>query len=329
MDRPRRVRLIAITLLVVFVIAPLVWPAVLAYTLHFGDRATATVAECVTTTGRGSTTTCRGTWRTASGQTGRGEIAGLDPGTPDGETVPVRIGPAGPYANGWSSRTLPGALVPIGMLTVPTILAVPLIVRMRRAVHRRGRRLAGELLAGPGALLVSGDAVHRPDGTPYASLRATSAPVPGYRRLDLPGRPERSHRPMPGTVPDRPSVEFESLQDPAGRTLMFCEHRTDARLEPEIVLLDPSGAPRLLIRRESPHPLRYRLLDPSGAELGSARTATGIGTLAVRDAAGTRVAAAGLRGRDWALRAGEDAPEGLRDAALVLVLAQFRRQDFT
>ncbi|MEV5824469.1 hypothetical protein AB0L25_02720 [Spirillospora sp. NPDC052242] len=329
MDRARRVRLLAIALLAAFVIAPLVWPAVLAYTLHFGERGTATVAGCVTTTGRGSSTTCRGTWRTGSGETGRGEIYGLAPRTPAGRTVPVRIGPAGPYANGWSSRTLPSALIPIAFVTVPTALAVPLILRMRRAVHRRGRRLAAELLAGPGALLVSRDAVHRADGTPYATLRAAPAPVPGHRRLDLPGRPERVHPPVPGTVPDRPAAEFTSLDDPAGRTLLYCEHRTDARFEPEIVLLDPSGAPRLLARRESPHPLAYRLLDPSGADLGSARTATGTGTLAVRDTAGTRVAAAGLRGRDWVLRADGAAPEPLRDAALVLVLAQFRTHDFT
>ncbi|MBE1534042.1 hypothetical protein [Actinomadura algeriensis] len=328
MDGPRRVRLIAITLLVVLTVAPWVWPAVLTYTFARGEKATATVAECVTTTGRGSSTTCRGTWRTGGGARGAGEIYGLDPGTPDGTAVRVRIGPAGPYANGWSSRTLP-ALIPALIVTVAMIVAVPLIVRMRRTIGRRGRRLAESLLAGSDALVVSRDAVRRPDGTPYASLRAASGPPPGHRRLDLPGRPGRTHPPMPGTVPDGPAAEFETLRDPAGRTLLICEHRGDARFEPEIVLLAPDGTPRLLVRRESPHPLAYRLLDPSGAELGSAGTATGIGTLAVRDAAGTRVAAAGLRGRDWVLRAEADAPAPLRDAALALVLAQYRVQDFT
>ncbi|RSN67407.1 hypothetical protein [Actinomadura sp. WAC 06369] len=329
MDRARRVRLTATAVLAALVVVPLIWPAVLAYTLHFGERGTATVAECTSFKGRNSATTCRGTWRTEGGRTGRGEIYGLGPRTPAGRTVPVRIGPAGPYANGWSSRTLPTALAPIAFVTAPAVLAVPLIVRMRRAVHRRGRRLAAELLAGPGALVVSRDAVRRPDGSPYATLRPVPAPVPGHRRLDLPGRPRRPHPPAPGTAPGRPAAEFASLDDPAGRTLLYCEHRTDTEFEPEIVLLDPSGAPRLLVRRESPHPLAYRLLDPSGADLGSARTATGIGTLAVRDAAGTRVAAAGLRGRDWVLRADATAPEALRDAALVLVLAQFRTHDFT
>ncbi|WP_143220822.1 hypothetical protein [Actinomadura sp. CNU-125] len=267
-----RARLVAITLLVVVMVGPAIWPAVLAYTFAFGEKGTATVSECVTrSSGRSTATTCRGAWRTDGGARDGGKIGGLDPDTPDGATVPVRIGPIGPYANGWSSRTYP-ALIPPLITTVPLLLAVPLIVRMRRGIGRRGRRLADSLLAGPGALLVSRDAVRRPDGSPYAVLRASSGPGPGARRLDLPGRPERAHRPMPGTVPDEPSVEFEALQDPDGRTLMFCEHRTDARFEPEIVLLAPDGTARLLVRREAPHPLVYRLLDPSGAVLGSART---------------------------------------------------------
>lgn len=302
----------------------MIWPAVLAYTFVFGAKATATVTACERERTRTGTAikTCRGSWRTDGGERGQGEIYGVRP-RQEGAALRIRIGPAGPYANGWAKGW------PFLLWTLPGPLGVLGFVRFRRAVHRRGRRLAAELLAGPGALVVTRDEVRRPDGTPYATLRAAAAPVPGHRRLDLPGRPERAHPPVPGTAPARPAVEFTSLQDPAGRTLLYCEHRTDARFEPEIVLLDPSGAPRLLVRRESPHPLAYRLLDPSGADLGSARTATGIGTLAVRDAAGTRVAAAGLRGRDWVLRAGDAAPEPLRDAALVLVLAQFRTHDFT
>ncbi|QFG24713.1 hypothetical protein [Actinomadura sp. WMMB 499] len=314
-----RRRLIPLGLLVVLLVAPMVWPAALACTFVFGDKATATVTACE----RGPTRTgseiksCRGTWRTDGGERGAGEIYGVL-AHQEGDTLRIRIGLAGPYANGWARGW------PFLIWTVPGPLGVLGFVRFRRAILRRGRGLAASLLAEPGALVVSRDAVRRPGGSAYASLRA--AEHPGGPRLDLPGRRPQVHRP-PWDDRDAPEVHVEAVADAAGRPLMFLEHRTGSRFEPETAVLAPSGVPLLLVRRESPHPLAYRLLDPSGAELGSARTASGIGTLAVRDAAGNRFASAGLRGRDWVLRADETAPEPLRDAALALVLAQFHHDN--
>ncbi|MFV2174426.1 hypothetical protein ACFHW2_07855 [Actinomadura sp. LOL_016] len=159
----------------------------------------------------------------------------------------------------------------------------------------RQRLVPLALLAEPGALVVTRDAVLRPDWSPHATVRDVPAPPPGHRPLDLPGRPARTQDP-PWAEGATPSARFRVVEAD-GRAPMLLEHRADGPLEPETVLLDPSGA-----------------------ALGSARTASGIGTLAVRDAAGTRVAAAGLRGRDWVLRADGGAPPVLRDAALALAL---------
>ncbi|MFD0901323.1 hypothetical protein [Actinomadura sediminis] len=318
MGRARRVRLVPLALLVVLLVAPMVWPGVLAYTFVFGEKATATVTECERTRTGTGIETCRGFWRTDGGKRGAGEIYGIHPHQ-EGGTLRVRIGPAGPYANGWARGW------PFLLWTVPVPLGVLGYLRFHRRIVRRGRGLAASLLAEPGALVVSRAAVRRADGSPYASVRAATPP-PGAQRLDLPGRPRRTHRP-PWDSGDREDVLVEAVDDAAGRPLMLLEHRTGSPFEAETVVLDPSGAPRLILRRESPHPLAYRLLDPSGGDLGSARTATGIGTLAVRDVPGNRFAAAGLRGRDWVLRADETAPPLLRDAALALVLAQFHHRN--
>ncbi|MFV2174428.1 hypothetical protein ACFHW2_07865 [Actinomadura sp. LOL_016] len=312
----RRRVLVAVPVVVFCVWAAYV--ATIAYTVVAGEKATAAVESCssggTSNTGRAGPGTCRGTWRTEGGETGRGEIYNLNTREAAGETVQVRIGPLGPYS---PERTTIWITPAVSGLFVLLPLAVYVAVLRRRLLPRRN--LAESLLAAPGGLLVADGAVRRPDGSPHVLVERLPDPPPGRRRLDLPGRTDR-HDELPG--PGR--TVYESVRDADGGPLMFLEHRSDRKLNPETVLLDPSGAPVMLLRRVGEN--EYRLLDPSGDARGSARRPDGarIPALEVRDAAGKAVATTVEHGREWALRIEADAPPPLRDAALVLALVQNR-----
>ncbi|TDC87315.1 hypothetical protein [Actinomadura sp. 7K507] len=305
----------------------MLYPAVLTYTFARGERATATVLECtgIGTYGRYYTdTTCVGTWRTEDGERGDGEIYGLDydqaVAAGRDEAVPVRIGPLGPYANGW------GGSWHYFLTAVPILLFTLLFVWIRRRFILPSRRLAESMLAASGdVLVISGrDGLRRPDDSPYATLGTSLEPPPGHRNLTLPGRaPYTRDQPTLGSR-DR-LYRFQAVTDTAGRPLMHVEHRSDRGLHPEHVLLDPSGAPTLLIRPDTERgPFFHRLLDPTGGVLGTAGPAEGrnMTTLEVRGGDGATVAtAAKLRGRR-VLRIEQGAPPLLRDASIALVLAQ-------
>ncbi|WP_433465012.1 hypothetical protein [Spirillospora sp. CA-128828] len=295
------------------------YPAVLAYTFTFGETGTATVAACRPGSGAGRTTSlpsCHGTWRTADGEFGEGGIYNLNPHEAGGDTVQVRIGPLGPYAYGWAKIWVTPVVSGVPILLV---LVVSVVVYRTRVLP--GRRLTDSILTAPGALIVSDAAVHRPDDSPHVLLRALPDPPLGHRRLELPGRMERTDE-RPG--PKGRRIIFQSVLDADEGPVMLLEHRSDAALEPETVLLDPSGAPRMIVRRNGVG--RFRLLDATGAELGSARAPRGVRTpaLEVRDGEGRQIAMTAKRGPKWVLRVQEEAPQPLRDAALVLALVQSR-----
>ncbi|GGV14428.1 hypothetical protein GCM10010182_38810 [Actinomadura cremea] len=295
-----------------------VYPAILAYTFAAGEKATAGVESCSlggSTHGRRGSGSCHGTWRTEGGGTGRGEIYNLDVREAPGDTVQVRIGPLGPYAGGWG-RAWVGPVVSGGYVLL-ALIAYLAMLRWKKVFHRL--KLAESIAAEPGGLIVTEAGVRGPDGTPHVLLRRLPGPPPGHERLDLPGRTER-HDELAG--PGR--TVFQSVLDADERPLMILEHRSDRKLNPETVLLDPSGAPTMLVRRVGDR--EFRLLDPAGAELGSARPPgrARVPTLEVRDAEGKRVAVTVGKRNEWLLRTEVDAPPPLRDAALVLSLVQNR-----
>ncbi|RSN67405.1 hypothetical protein [Actinomadura sp. WAC 06369] len=314
----RRLRLVLVAVPVVAVALWAAHTAVLAYTFAAGTKATATVESCdggTTVGGRQGFRSCRGTWRTEGGETGEGGIYNLGAREGSGATVPVRIGPLGPYANGWE-RTWIGSAVSLGYILV-ALIAYIAVLRWRKVFHRE--KLAESIGGDATALIVAESEVRRSDGSPHVLVRRLDGPPAGYRRLDLPGRTERRDE-LAG--PGR--TVFQSVLGADERPLLFLEHRSDRKLNPETVLLDPSGAPTVLVRRVGDR--EFRLLDPAGAELGSARPPGRARVLAleVRDAGGKRVAAAVGRRGTWLLRTEADAPEPLRDAALVLALVQHR-----
>ncbi|MEU5880398.1 hypothetical protein [Spirillospora sp. NPDC047279] len=71
-------------------------PGIIAFTLLFGEPATATVTECAGG-GKGRSLDCSGTWRTGGGDGGEGHISGVSRADLD-RRVDVRLGPLGPYA---------------------------------------------------------------------------------------------------------------------------------------------------------------------------------------------------------------------------------------
>ncbi|OLT14259.1 hypothetical protein BJF79_19110 [Actinomadura sp. CNU-125] len=320
--RKSRAKTILTTLAVVAFCGWAVYPVILTYTFYLGEKATASVTECeVGSPGYGRATgdpdICRGTWRTEGGGTGDGEIYNLDPTKAEGRTFEVRVGPLGPYAHGWGRAWL-GPLLG----AVPLLIFVAVEIMFYRGILRPGRKLADSLLAAPGALLVSDDKTRHADGTPHTFVRNLPEAPPGHRRLDLPGRERRQDK---DAVPKGGRTFYQSVVDADERPLMLLEHRSDERLEPETVLLDPSGNPRLLLRRIDG--TRFRILDPAGAELGSARPADSarILSLEVWDADEKMVAEAAGRGlMTWVLRIEEDAAPPLRDAALALAFVKLR-----
>ncbi|RSN67404.1 hypothetical protein [Actinomadura sp. WAC 06369] len=293
------------------------YPAVLAYTFAAGENATATVVRC--DLNNRAPDECHGTWRTEDGETGRGEIYNLDADTAEGRTFPVRIGPLGPYANGWGRTWWLPVFWGAALLVM---LGVPARV-VRRRTFRTGRRTAAGLPADPGALVVSEGGTRHPDGSTHTVVRNLRKAPPGHRRLDLPGRTPR-HGEWAGGMKSRFTF-FETLLGADQQPLMQLEHRSEMSFEPETVLLDTSGIPRLLIRREAGS--LFWVLAPDGRTLGSARPEAPATDLAVRDAEGRMVARCAERGPgECVLRIEQDAPMELRNAALVLALVRTRRR---
>ncbi|MBE1534044.1 hypothetical protein [Actinomadura algeriensis] len=301
----------------------MIYPAVLTYTFFLGEKATATVAECEAghsgpARGARDPDVCRGTWRTADGETGEGEIYNLDATEAEGRTYPIRIGPLGPYAHGWD-RAWPA----------PAFGAVPLLILwcVCAFVYWKfllpSRRAADGLLAAPGTLVVGADGWGSPDGTGHASVATLREPPPGHRPVDLPGRPACDGDQL-SLGRKREKRIYQAVTDPDGRPLMYLEHRADRGLQPETVVSDPAGVPYLLLRRRPDHVLSYRLVDATGAALGTAGPAQRDSPLrlAVRDAAGNPAATAARRRGGWVVSPEEGAAPELRDAAIVLLLAR-------
>ncbi|OLT14258.1 hypothetical protein BJF79_19105 [Actinomadura sp. CNU-125] len=302
-----------------------VYPAILTYTFHFGEKATATVAECdLGGNARGRSArnqdTCRGTWRTEGGKTGEGEIYNLDAPDAEGRTFAVRIGPLGPYAHGWE-RAWPAPAVAAGPLLVLWLLCY----FAYRMVYLPSQKAAAEMFAAPGALVVALDAVVRPDGTRHASVEKLPGPPPGHRELDVPGRPpNEADQVTLGKKKDSKRL-YQVLNDADGRPLMYLEHRSDRGLQPETVLRDPSGVPYLLARREGEHMLSHRLLDAAGTELAIVKPITpkSLRQLTLRDADGDLALSAARRHGAWVLKPETIASPELRDGLIALLLARY------
>ena len=312
-----RRHLFALSLFAVFAVWGF-WPAVHAYTFAYGKRASAIVERCEQHgSGRFTEVTCHGTWRAEDGERGAGEIYGLRREQRKG-VVPVRIGPMGPYANGWD-RAWPLPVVTGVLLLIP----ITLLTRFRRKHVLPARKLSESLLAAPGDILVisSRGEVRRPDGSPYAvSAVIGPEPPPGHRYLELPGRP-RTNRSQPALASRESLHRFQTIEDPAGRPLMYLEHRSDRGLRPEHVLLAPSGAPSVLLRTDPARAHAYRLLDGAGTVIASAGPAESrnAATLELSDATGRPVATAARNRGRWVLRVEQETPRSLRDAAIALV----------
>ncbi|WP_026400555.1 hypothetical protein [Actinomadura rifamycini] len=295
------------------------WPAVYAYTFAYGERASATVERCERHgSGRFTGVTCHGTWRTGDGERGAGQIYGLS-GEQREETVPVRIGPMGPYANGWD-RAWPLPVV-TGALT---LIPITVFAWVRRRYVLPARKLSEALQAAPGDIFVisSRDGVRRPDGSSYAvPVGIGPEPPPGHRYLELPGRP-RTDRAQPALASRESLHRFETIADTAGRPLMHVEHRSDRGLHPEHVLLAPSGAPSILVRTDPGRAHAYRLLDGAGTVIAFAGPVEGrnVLTLGLSDAAGRPVATAAKKRGRWVLRVEPETSPLWRDAAIALVL---------
>lgn len=326
-----RVRLVALTLTAATAAAMLFWPAVLTYTFVYGEKATASVERCERKASNGkwgSRLTCVGTWRTEGGGTGAGEIYGL--GEEDaGTVVAARIGPLGPYADGFGGSAY-------HFLTAVPLLLVPFIgFWAMRITLASGRRLAESLLSDPAGgtvLIVSRNKVFHADGLPHATLSPPRAPPPGHRPAEVPGRRrrlfERSGFDRAAGL-NRDATEFRALTGPRGDTLAIVEHRSGVGLEPEDVLLDSSGTPLALIRRIAPVPRAYEILDPGGTLIGSAANIDGrySSSLRVTDAQGAAAAAIAHTGRRCVVRVEHTAPPPFRDVAIVIAFATFHTAD--
>ncbi|MFI0405389.1 hypothetical protein [Actinomadura sp. 3N508] len=83
-------------------------PVLVIYTLVFGERGTAWVADCE---GISTGTDCKGTWRTASGEPGAGHISGVSHGD-ERKSILVRVGPLGPYSDDVVDA-LPSFILPV------------------------------------------------------------------------------------------------------------------------------------------------------------------------------------------------------------------------
>jgi hypothetical protein len=303
---------------------PLFWPAMLTYTFLAGEPATAQVAECHHEgSGRARKLVCTGTWRTAGGDVGAGEIYGLDE-EDAGHRVAVRIGPMGPYANGFL-----GSLQHFILLAFLVVVA-PIVWRYVGRSSRGRAKLARQLLAEPPGdatvLVLTRSGITRPDGTPYASWRKSAAP-PGHRPLELPGRRARQYERstaewLGGLATDR--ATFLYVDGPAGEPLFLLEVRTFRSDQPEAVLLDLGGAARALIRDISPFPPHCEMLRPDGTRLATAEAARGIkvGSWAIRDEHEREMAIVVAGFRRLAVCIQNAAPSEFRDLSLAFAISR-------
>ncbi|MEU8345413.1 hypothetical protein SAMN05443665_1014103 [Actinomadura meyerae] len=308
------------------------WPAMMVWTYATGEKATATVTACeerASTKSSAGGRYCEGTWRTESGAEGEGSIYGLDTDTPDGTRVPLHIGPLGPYAGSLTDQYK--TFTPAVLLALLGLLCS--VRSIRRAAS--GRATARALLnAGPDGttLIVARTKARTPGGGRYATLEPAE-PIDDYA---YPRAEARRLATAPllmapvwylGAFLDPKG--FAALRAASGETLLYVHYNAVRRLEPDYVLLDPSGKAHLVIRRTRWNPSAYRLLHADGTEIGRAGPAEGRGpgVLEVRDATGALAATAACRGRTWVLRAEPSATPLLRDASLVIAFLQHRLGD--
>ncbi|QFG21720.1 hypothetical protein [Actinomadura sp. WMMB 499] len=280
----------------------LFWPAVLTYTFLAGERATAQVAECHrTTSGRASQLNCTGTWRTDGGDVGSGGLNGLRR-TDAGTSVEVRVGPLGPYGRGFAGSW--------HVFTVSLFWSLSfggLVLSQHRA-----RRRAAPLLAAPAALgdllIVTGKGARTPDGRRHATV----SPVPSP--------------PMPRKA--RAKTSHWEVRGSAGQPLFRVDQRGGKSSGTEMVVRDPSGAPRHIIRMVGTGPgSHYALLHADGTFLGRIDTFAGAkwGAYEIRDDRGTVWARTVLRMPEWVLRMEPGAPHPFPYLALAFTIGQRRR----
>lgn len=280
-------------------IGGLFWPTVLTYTFLAGERATAQVTECHRGASR-SPLRCTGTWRTASGDTGSGEIYGLSR-SDAGHTVEVRVGPLGPYRPGPGAAALPVSLslfwlVSFGALTVQQVRA-----------GKRTRRLLAEPGAPGDLLIVTGKGAHTPDGRRSASVVTLPRPVPA----------------APGV-----KTTYWEVRDPAGQPMFRVEKRRAGKSVPELVVWDPSGVSGHIIRstgKDSPG--GYALLALDGTPVGSVEPFAGTkwGAYEFRDDRGVIWARSAFRMPEWVLRLGPATSPPFSRLALAFIIGQRRR----
>lgn len=320
----KRLALVAVLFLTLFVAGLLFWPVTLTYTFLAGERADARVAECHHEgSGRARKLVCTGTWRTAGGGVGAGEIYGLDE-KDAGRAVEVRIGPLGPYGHGFLGSLKHFVFLAAFVLIAPFVWAY--LLRGNRGRARLAGRLRTEAPGDATVLMVTRRGITGRDGAPYASWQPVAAP-PGHRPLELPGRRARRHERstlevLGGLGKDK--ATFLGVGGPAGEPLFLLEVRTFRAHHSESVLLDPSGAARALIRDISPLPPHSEMLDPDGRPLATAAAAPGIriGCWAIRDKRGREMAmlVAGFRRLTVSIQ--NAAPPELRDLCLAFAISR-------
>lgn len=280
-------------------IGGLFWPAVLTYTFMAGERATAQVAECHRGSGR-SPLMCTGTWRTAGGDAGSGEIYGLSR-SDAGRTVEVRVGPMGPYLPGLGAAALPVSLSAFWLASFGALT----VMQVRAA--KRARRLLAEPGPPGNVLIVTGKGARTPDGRPSASVVTLPRPAPA----------------APGV-----KATYWEVRDPAGQPLFRVETRRAGKAAPELVVWDPSGVSGHIIRRAGDNsPGGYALLALDGAWVGSVVPAPGTkrGAYEFRDDRGVMAARSISRMPEWVLRLEPAGSPLLTRLALAFTIGQLHR----
>lgn len=294
-----RLRLI-LTASPIALLTALGWLAVLTFTLVAGERGTAQVAECHKGGSRGAKLVCTGTWHTAGGDTGSGEIYGLSR-RDAGRTVEVRIGPTGPYGHGF------GGSWHTYLISLMVGASAGAVLQVTWRQLRQARRHASGLLTRPAPsghlLLVTGKGAHSPDGHPYAT--ALRAAVP-------------STHPAPGVKTSRWEVRH-----PDGQPMLLIDQHSGSRIEPEVRLLDAAGTPRAIIRRVAANPDSFALLSPDGTPLGSITPTRRVrGAYEIEDGQERTWARTVTRVPDGVLRLEPSAPPPFPDVALAFAFTR-------
>ncbi|MFD0856032.1 hypothetical protein ACFQ07_27580, partial [Actinomadura adrarensis] len=217
-----------------------------------------------------------------------------------GETVRVRIGPLGPYAHGFAGSWHVFAFSPIVVIMFGVLLA-----GRRKAVRR-----AASLLDGPAShgdlLIVTGTGARTPDKQHYASV--VSVPRPP---VPLPAGMKASHWEVRGHT---------------GQPMFRVEKRGGKKVVPEFALLDPSGAPRVIVRNAGTSPASYAILYPDGTPAGRIDPPkhTGSGAYEFTDTQGRVWARTAPRIPEWVLRMEPGAPPPFPYLAMAFTIGQRR-----